>query len=230
MYVAMLPLRLVAAAWEIANRASEFLFIGVGAVVAMAWVGVLLKADTRARRATVALLATVLFVGGAALGWSPEIRLSQALRVAVGDTTLEPQGLSAARWTRRFLPGDERNTYAANGANSRLLMSHGRQPIRTGGVGGADLAIDLPLLEPWQIDLLREKRIRYVLMDRRAFTDTNLSGYFFPTRISPSAWDAVIPSGVYTKFDRPTTSRLYDSGDVVLYDIRHLLAIRRTDG
>ena len=167
MYVGTFGLRLVPAAWEIANRASEFLFIGVGAVLALSLTRLLADRASRGRRAVVATAVCIVFLGGVSLGWAPELRLAQAIHVAVGDRVIEPQGLTAARWAHRSLPGGPDTAYGADAADSRLLFLQGHKTVRTGGVNSADEAIKLPLLEDWELLLLRQRSIRYVLMDRR---------------------------------------------------------------
>ena len=192
--VVISPLRLVPEAWEVANRSSEFLFVGVALLLALAWATAHGWSDSQVFRAAVTLVAVVIFAGGVALGWRAEFRLAQTVRVAVDGRVIEPPGLAAARWSRDSLPRDDQEAFGANGgANSRLLLVYGGHPVHTGGVGGADEAIELPKLEPWQLKLLRDKEVRYVLMDRRAITDDQLAGYFFPTRISPHSWSELIP-------------------------------------
>jgi hypothetical protein len=102
-------------------------------------------------------------------------------------------------------------------------MVYGGQSVRTGGIGGADLAVELPLLEEWQLQLLADKSIRYVLMDRRKITDDTLAGYFFPNKISPHTWRETIPAAIYDKFDRNDTSRIFDSGNITVYDVDRLV-------
>ena len=223
-YLVTFGLRLVPSAWEIASRSSEFLFIGVGLMIALA----LARAPGGPMRAHgyrvgVACVIGVIFIGGTAVGWRPEIRLAQAIRVEAGDSVIEPEGLTAARWSRRWIRPDTRDAFGANGSNSRLLLVYGHQFVRTGGIGGADLAIELPKLEQWQLQLLREKSIRYVLMDRRAVSDDQLAGYFFPTKISPAGWRTPIPASIYDKFDRDRASRIFDSGNVTIYDVSALI-------
>jgi len=228
-YLATFGLRLVPSAWEIANRSSEFLFIGVGLMIAVALVrSQEATLRSRAYPAVVALVVGIIFAGGAAVGWRPEIRLAQAIRVAVDDRAIEPEGLTAARWSQQWIPFDVNGAFGANGSNSRLLLVYGRQFVRTGGIGGADLAIELPKLEPWQLKLLREKSIRYVLMDRRKISDDTLAGYFFPTKISFHGWRLPIPPSIYDKFDRTQASRIYDSGNVKIYDVGQLIHLPLT--
>lgn len=183
----------------------------------------------RAYRVGVASLVGVIFIGGTAVGWQPEIRLAQAIRVRAGDAHIEPEGVTAARWSRRWISPDRQQAFGANGSNSRLLLVYGGQVVRTGGNDGADLAVELPKLEPWQIQLLHDKSIRYVLMDRRTIADDTLAGYFFPTKISPASWRKTIPVSIYGKFDRRReASRLFDSGNVTIYDVSRLVGLPTT--
>ena len=219
-------LRFVPEAWEVANRASDFFFIGVALVLALSWATLLMRSHSLVYRAAVTLAAVVIFAGGVALGWRADIRLAQTVRVAVEGRVIEPPGLTAARWSRESLPRADHEAFGASGANSRLLLVYGGHPVHTGGIGGADGAIELPKLEPWQLKLLRDKQVRYVLMDRRAIADDQLSGYFFPTRISPRRWSESISGEIFGKFDVPTVSRIYDSGDVAIYDVARLVKAR----
>jgi hypothetical protein len=226
-YLLTFALRLVPSAWEIASRSSEFLFIGVGLVLALALARP--RGDIihmRTYRMTVALTVGIIFAGGAAVGWRPEIRLAQALRVAAGKSVIEPEGLTAARWSSRWIVPDKRAAFGANGSDSRLLLVYGGQSVRTGGIGGADLAVEMPGLEEWQIQLLKDKSIRYVLMNRRKITDDTLAGYFFPNKISPPTWRQTIPAAIYNKFDRSMTSRIFDSGNITIYDVNRLDPVR----
>ena len=78
-YVAVLPMRLVPAAWETSNRASEFLFAGVALLVALAATRIWSRPRLFAVGATCAV--AVIFVGGVVAGWPPRgvIRPSVAL-------------------------------------------------------------------------------------------------------------------------------------------------------
>ena len=80
-----------------------------------------------------------------------------------------------------------------------------------------------PKLEGWHVRLLRRLGIRYVLVDRRRVSEDALAGYFFTTDISPPSWSRVFGPRSVHKFDRqPAVSRLYDSGNIVVYDVRGL--------
>ncbi|HJW83742.1 MAG TPA: hypothetical protein VJ754_05495, partial [Anaerolineae bacterium] len=75
-YCGSLLLRFSPAAWEVGNRASEFLFLGVAFVAAMAVVevGMPHRTDWR-RRAMFAVCVAIVFMGGVIAGWPPSVRL-----------------------------------------------------------------------------------------------------------------------------------------------------------
>ena len=223
-YIGSLPLRLVPQAWEIANRASEFLFLGVAVALALAWTRRPATIGRYGGRLAVALLAMVIFAGGVAAGWRPELRLTQPLRVKVGSSFIEPQNVTAARWTRRWLPTGRCSVLAANDADARLLATYGGHLV--GKVAAVTNVIDLPGLEPWQMVILRDESVRYAFMNRRVISKDNIAGYFFTTKISPPAWNIRAPAVIYRKFDNSTTSRIFDSGDVIIYDVARLVRER----
>jgi hypothetical protein len=59
---------------------------------------------------------------GRAVGWRLEIRLAQAIRIAVGDRVLEPERLTASCWSHRWITPGKGGAFGANGATSRLLL------------------------------------------------------------------------------------------------------------
>lgn len=78
--------------------------------------------------------------------------------------------------------------------------------------------VDFP---DWQVELLRKWDIQYVAVDRRLISSDSMAGYYFDrtsTGRLPST-DLLAPE-VYGKFDKPQTiSRLFDSGNIVIYDV-----------
>lgn len=225
-YIATFGLRLIPEAWEIANRASEFLFLGVGIALAFAWIRLLGPSGRFTHRVSLALTVAVIFAGGAASSVRAEMQLAQAIRVAVGDRVIEPQGLTAARWSRTWIRSDKCNAFAASEANSRLMFTYGNQTLGTKSLEDAKNVLDLPRLEPWQIAILRNKALRYVVMHRLEIGTDNIAGYFFATRNSPPVWRLPIPAAIYRKFDGTTASRIFDSGDLTIYDVARLVQDR----
>ena len=219
-YFAVLGLRFSPAAWETGNRASEFLYIGLAFVMAIAvqqlwdrkpwpWLG----------RAVVLGSLAIILMGGVISGWAPKLRLSEPLQVNVGNVVIQPQGFAAANWMRTALgPG---NLVATDESNARLLLAYGGQLTLAGKYPDVkDLlgTVDFP---NWEVELLREWGIQYVAVDRRLISSDNMAGYYFyrtSTGLLPSS-DLLAPE-VYGKFDKPQTiSRLFDSGNIVIYDV-----------
>jgi GT2 family glycosyltransferase len=217
LYVATLPLRLVPGAWETASRASEFLFVGVAVVVALA--GIERWGTTRAPhlgRWVVAAVAGLLISGGIIAGTPSAQRLAQTYRIQSGDRAIDPEGVSTARWAGAHLgPG---NRFAAEHSDARLLQLYGRQFAIAGSYPDVQDILHAQALEPWMRRLLQEERIRYVSVNRLQVSESPGLYFFSP----PWSWTAaLLPGPVVGKFDRDARAeRVFDSGYVAIYDIR----------
>jgi hypothetical protein len=222
-YVGSVGLRLVPAAWEIGDRASAFLFIGAGLVLALIglerwgprhfpWLG----------RLAVGVVFVVFLEGGMVAGFSANIMLAQTSQIAVGGTTIRPQGYVVAEWARNVLGPDHR--FAADESNARLLGAYAHEFAIAGTNPDVQSVIREPKLEGWHVRLLRRYALRYVLVDRRLVSEDALSGYFFRTAVSPHSWSQLFGPRSVHKFDRqPAVSRLLDSGNIVVYDVKKLI-------
>lgn len=218
-----LALRFAPAAWETANRASEFLFLGLALVVALSgldrwsparlpWLGGGL---------TAACLA-IVFAGGTIAGWSPDLRLAQPYRINAGGKGIEPEGRQLASWViRRLGPGRH---FAASSSDARLLASYAQAIAIEGESPNVKDVLQTSTLPGWELALLRRNRLRYVVIDRRRSSFDNLAGYFFATKQQLATAGALYPSAVVDKFDRVRVSRIYDSGNVVVFDLGPRLA------
>jgi hypothetical protein len=210
-------LRLAPGAWETAKRAGEFLFIGLGFVLALTgldrwaprqavWLGRMLTA------AGVALI----FAGGVVSGWPPALRLSQPYRIEAGSQVIEPEARQLARWARVNLPPGAR--YAAPDADARMLDTYADGYAVTGNVLAVDTILRTPRLPAWQLENLARGNLRYVVVDRR---DTSIGelGFFFAPRPGRGSPANLLPAGVAGKFDRYGADRLYDSGAIKVYEL-----------
>lgn len=213
-YFGLLGLRFVPAAWEIGNRSSEFVFIGLALVLAVGRLPHWLP-----RPLLAAVLLTIL-AGGVIAGWSSHLRTAQVYRVVVGNQGLEPAGLTAARWARTYLgPG---HSFAADEANGRLLLAYGDQKALTGRAQSVKSIFESDSLQDWQLGILQKAQIEYLAVDRRLISNDNMTGYFFDRGSHWPLSDAeLLPPANYAKFDQlPQVTRIFDSGDLVLYDVR----------
>ncbi|CAG0927118.1 hypothetical protein TFLX_00363 [Thermoflexales bacterium] len=223
LYFAMLALRFSPAAWETGNRASEFVFLGVAFVLALAliewW-----NSPNMTRIGQVLIMASIalIFMGGIIAGWPPLLRLSRPLQVKVDQLKIEPQGMATTRWLRSVLGPD--HTLIADESNGRLLLAYGGQNPLVGRNLNVNEVIGAELIEDWHLELMREQQVEYVLVDRRRVSWNNMAGYYFDEPES----EALVPKGlfapeIYEKFDsRPEVGRLLDSGNIVIYDVRTL--------
>lgn len=209
--------RFIPSAWEIAARASEFLLIGTSLVLAMS--GVHIALQRRGGRRFGPVLFAVLFglclASGVIGGWPPPALLASPLKVAVGSTTIEPQGFTAAEWARDGLPPQA--SMIADESNGRLLLTiAGKRPSI--GLGPpTKLLLQSPGFSPYELWLLRQKRVKYVLIDRRQIANDTILGYFFDRNDRPVPQ---IDPAVWGKFDAaPWANRIYDSGNIMIFEL-----------
>lgn len=217
--VAVYPLRLLPGAWEISNRTSDFLFLGVAFVSALAAVAFVERGRRTWRIGAVATAAVIAISGGIAIGWPRSARLPRPDIVQVGDVRISAQGPRMAQWARANLP--PANVFAANDTHGRLLAISGFNRVFAGPTQGVPPLLTYDLLPQWVWNFVRRERIGYIVLDRRVLARDNLLGYFFPR---PDEFDDPPISNwrnVRRKFERlPGSNRVYDSGDIVIYDIR----------
>lgn len=217
-YFAVLGLRLTIASWQLGNRASTYLFVGLAFVLAMAverlWAG---RWQSWQSRGLFAAVLAVIFAGGVIAGWEPQLRLAQPYMVATGQTAVETQGLAVAEWMRSTLgPG---HTVAADEANGRYILAYGEQYPYVGRYPFVREILTEPTLNIRQTAVMAQWGLDYAVVDRRLMAWDIMAGYFFNrnTTQPEAGWFA---PDVYQKFDKQeTVNRVMDSGDVVIYDV-----------
>lgn len=233
-YPASLGLRLTRAGGEISDRAAVTLFVAVAFVLAL---GLARATGGRAgapargswgwrrvagRRVAALAALVVVFLGQIVVGAGPIwSRVPGPYLVSANARSVEAEGLAAATWARDYLgPG---NRFAADRINRLLLGAQGGQypvthlndgvevsPLFTSiGYGGVQEAI------------VREGRIRYLLVDRRLATALPRVGvYFEANEPNANARSAPIDPAALAKFDRLANVRLlYDSGAIQIYEL-----------
>jgi hypothetical protein len=218
MFFGVLALRFAPAAWETANRSSEFLFIGLGFMVSLTdlerWT------PPRARwlgSAVLAGCASVVFAGGVISGWAPTQRLPQPYRVEADGRAIEPIGRELARWAATHL--GRRKRFAASDSDARVLATYADEIARFGRAPDIHDVLWTPSLAAWEGQLLRENRLRYVVVDRRRRSFDSMRGYAFGLRLPESRRDELLPAQAAEKFDGVGADRIYDAGNVRVYDL-----------
>lgn len=222
-YIASFALRVFPTAWEMSNRMSDYAFVGVAAMLAVATVYFLRQRWGGPIRPLVLGLSIGLLVVGATMtSWPPSVLLPLPYRVSAAETTFAPEGDSLAGWSRERL-GTGR-TFAADRANGRLLLAAGGQVAYVTRTPNARVLLEAWRLDAFQLGVMREVGLEYVVVDRRLSTDDNMAGYFFDghSLVGPIE-QGTRPESVLEKFElEPQVSRVLDSGNAVVYDVRPL--------
>lgn len=208
-----LALRLAPAAWETGNRASEFFFVGLAFVIAVA--GFESRRYGRlqplVRPAMTAALALILF-GGAVSGWPWDVQLAKPLRVKSEGGTISSPPLAMAEWADREVSG---GVFAAQTADANLLLDPAGKRVFSGPSPDVEDILKEPDLPSWQLPLLREHGIEYVVVDRREVSLDGIRGYYFS---EAGETPALFPIGVVRKFERhPEFSRVYSNGTIAVF-------------
>jgi FtsH-binding integral membrane protein len=213
-FFATLVLRLAPAAWETANRASEFLFVGLAFVLACACVEALRRwpRDRRTKPLIAAAIALVL-VGGAISGWPWDSQLARPLRASAAAGTISSPPLSLAQWAEG-LPGGR---FAASTADAGLLLDPGGKMALTGSSPDIEDVLEEEGLADWMVPMLRRNGIRYIAVDRRQVGSDSLRGYYFSRRDRD---EELLPESIVSKFDEvPGISRVYTNGPITVFDL-----------
>jgi hypothetical protein len=211
-YPASLLLRLTRHGWETANRSSEFLYVAVGLLAAL---GVVVLSNgvkwPAARLFLSGAVAGVLLVGGVFSGWPYAWRLPGPYLPGGGPLAVTDEGIRASNWARQHFATDTR--IGADAANHVLLGSYGRVFVMTTSSGGIDpnWVILAPAIDHDKVDYLRQGRVDYLVVDSRLALQPDLLDKYFP---------GASPMLALEKFDRLGLERIYDSGDITVYDVR----------
>jgi hypothetical protein len=227
-YVIVAVRLFVADGSELAGRASTFVFVPAGFIAALAVIRLtdnslrwpIVRADLRRRApvlvAAAVAVALVLVLNGLVNGWPPYWeRLPGPYQVAGAERSVGPEQVAAADWALEALgPG---NRFATDEGDLPVVGSYGDQAT----VGDdADLYIS-PTFTLAAAYLVQAQSIKYVLVDQRLSEMLPASGQYFPVDPNASKYTRPLPLADLTKFDDvPGVARIYDSGDIVVYDLQ----------
>jgi hypothetical protein len=212
-----LALRFSAGAWEVANRASEFLFVGLALVVAMAGIERISVGRVRIIGPIVtAACVGVIFAGGVLAGWKPELRLAHPYRIAVGSHVINAEDLQLARWFGTHLG---RVRIGAPATDAGLIADNSQAVPFAGQNPDVVDVLQTTELQNFELSVIHDARLDYIVADRRLKSFDNLIGYYFGLRPGAGPPDRLYPAAVQRKFDALPVDRVYDSGDIAVYAV-----------
>jgi hypothetical protein len=223
-YPATLVLRLTAAGTETSNRASEFVFLGLGAAIGIAflrWLAV--PIDSGAARLRLRLAATaagcVVVLGGITVGQSSTTLLPGPYVVGADARSITAEGVAAARWARKTLPPDGR--MLTDSANKGLMAAIGLQDPQGGAALGEPLGtiITAPTLSPKVEAMIAYDKLEYVVVDMRLTRDLPRSGHYFDSG-DPGGYTRPLAAGALAKFSRSgKLDKIYSSGNIRVFKV-----------
>ncbi len=211
---------------EVATRLPEFLFVGISFVLAVALARLRWHHSLVRTPALVAGISLIL-VGGVVVGIPRFARLPGPYLVSADARSVEAEGIGAAQWSGRALgPG---NRFVADRVNRVLLATYGRQELVISYVERVPIAFLFLAAEigPREREIARAARVRYLLIDRRLATDLPVVGHYFDRGEERDLGVRTVPISptVLAKFDAlPGVSRLFDGGNIQVYDIGAIVA------
>jgi hypothetical protein len=236
-YPAFLVLRLTSSGWELANRSSTFLFLGVGLIIAAGIVKFPVPEFITFRSITIRLprLPTwvlafvfvgytgVLLVGNTASSWPRWARIPGPFIVAADTRSMNQEGIAAAEWAADALGPD--NRVFTDRINRGFMAVYGKQRTVTSikdKVTGRFMFTEA--LDDEDIAELRNGRVQYIVVDRRLSESLPMIGVYFEGGEPDSGVHrAPISPAALAKFDTlPEISRVFDSGNLIIYDVRLL--------
>jgi hypothetical protein len=210
--------RLVPSTWEISNRSAEFFFIGIAFVAGATSMRHLNLIWRHAFiRVLVGLFVGLCVVGGAIAGWPANSRLARPIQVNAANNVAIP---SAAEELGRWFATQPPGLVAAGDADDYSINLFGHHAAYGGDVNQADTILAAPELQPWMLKLFRSAHFRYVVADKRQSSQDNVSGLFF-NLLPPAGSPQMLfkkSAQVVSKW-APYGARIYDSGDIVVYDL-----------
>jgi hypothetical protein len=157
----------------------------------------------------------VLAVGGIAGGWpSYYARLPGPHRVSAYERSVDEHNLDAAAWAAAKLPRG--GGVASDDFTESMFSSIGNQAYQR---NLADLFLTTTYTAADRT-LVKNKRITYVVADRRITEQLPAAGFYFSPDPHQGNYKKPLAPASIDKFNSvPGVSRVYDDGTIVIYDL-----------
>lgn len=168
---------------------------------------------------------TFVFLGGVILAAGSNFALLPGpYEVAADARSVEPEGIQAAQWAATHL--DDGGLVATDRINQILMGTYGDQQVATSITTKVDLSSVFlsEQLGPKEIALLRSAHVHYLVVDLRLSQSLPILGFYYE-RTEEDAFYRTTPVSItaLTKFRfLPNVDRIFDSGDIIIYDVESL--------
>ena len=212
--------RLTSFGSEITGRAAAFLFIPIACVLAIFIVQFWPTRGLSWKQTSLITFAiSIVFLGGVTS--PPWLLLPGPYLVAADARSIEPEGIQAALWVPSHF--GLKNRIATDRTNQLLMSAYGDQRIVTGLEDNIDVTLVFfsPSFGPNEVALLRRAQVRYLVVDLRLSKALPALGFYFEPG-EPGSFQHTTPISLeaLTKFSTiPQINRVFDSGDIVIYDV-----------
>jgi hypothetical protein len=236
LYPLTLGLRLTLAGTETSQRASEFVFLGLAFLVAVLVDEWTAKAVHRGRAFALdvglAVLATIIFLGGFVIGESPVTRLPGPFLISAESRSVSSQGIAASRFAARHLPA--KATILVDRPNATFMASYADLNPLLGYIAGVPVTQVFFSKEftPDDRKVIGDGHVGYILVDGRLSRSLPVIGIYFE-RYEPNAFNhrRPISSVALHKFYLGLGfDRIYSNGPIVIYGTSSLPPERRALG
>jgi hypothetical protein len=222
------PLTLLArfspVAAEVASRTPEYLFLGIAPVIGLSLARLTYGGRVGAfQMIGAAAVMIVLTVGGVLVGLPDWSRLPGPYLVSADGRSVDAESVAAAKWTLDSLGPN--NNFAADRVNRLLISAYGQQQAATTYVTGIQirkLFLDQELGSV-ERQVAKAADIDFLVTDQRLTTGLPVVGHYFDRgeEVVVGIHDTPLDPNLLAKFDQvPDISRIYDSGNIHIYDLR----------
>lgn len=217
----LLASRFSAAAGEVGDRASTFVFMAMALVVG-AWAA----SHVGAVRLLVVPAALVLVLGGTLIGSGPDWqRVPGPFLAGAEQRSIDETTLAVAKWSGKHLP--DGSTVAADFTFSRLIPNFADVTSVTQPAGFESVT---PMfisesMDQFSLELILRNEVDFVVVDTRLVDQTQKSGCFYEGCTGYGAEAATVTAAMVEKFvDQPGFDLVLD-GPVRIYDVRELRGV-----